>query len=174
MFRAMDELIALGYRRMGYVTSRDLEVRVNSLWGAAYRLHQHRLAPADRIEPLEFAAEAEPRALQAWLAENKPDAIVDALSNVYELLAELGVAVPRDLGFVHLDLPTHLKAAGVTGIDQLWESVGGGAVELIVNQLYTNAIGQPEHPVTHLIEGTWIDGQTVARPPAQATARRKR
>jgi LacI family transcriptional regulator len=161
MYRAMDELISRGYKRIGYVTSKDFEERVNSLWGAAYRFNQHRLSARARVAPLVFEADARRGELERWLAETRPDAIVNALPGVFELLTELGLRAPRDLAFVHLDLPTHLKAANVTGIDQLWEVVGAGALELIANQLYTNASGLPAHPVTHLIEGTWIEGRTL-------------
>ena len=165
MDRTMGELIARGYRRIGYVTSKDFEERVNSLWGAAYRFNQHRLNPRNRIEPLVFEAEAEARGLQRWLAQTRPDAIVNALPNVFEMLAGLNRRSPRDLGFAHLDLPTHLKAANVCGIDQLWEIVGACTLELIASQLYTNSGGIPAHPVTQLVEGTWMDGRTLAEKP---------
>jgi len=162
MYRAMDELISSGYRRIGYVTSRDFEDRVNSLWGAAYRLNQHRLAAKDRIEPLVFEAEADLGVLRRWLKSTRPDAIVNALPRVYELLTELKLHPPDDIGFVHLDLPTHLKQANVSGVDQLWEVVGAGALELIASQLYTNTGGLPDHPVTQLVEGAWFEGRTAA------------
>lgn len=168
MYRTMDELIARGYRRIGYISSRDFEDRVNSLWGAAYRLNQHRLATRDRIEPLVFPGEAERATLERWLKRARPDAVINALPGVFELLAELGVQAPAKLGFAHLDLPLHLKRAGVTGIDQLWEIVGAGALELVANQLYTNMRGVPEHPVTQLVEGVWLEGTTVARRRAEA------
>jgi hypothetical protein len=38
---------------------------------------------------------------------------------------------------------------------------GAGAIELVANQLYTNACGLPKHPVTHLVEGKWIEGSTL-------------
>jgi len=151
MCRVMDELIERGYRRIGYVTSRDFEGRVNSLWGAAYRYHQHRLSPKNRIDPLEFESEADGRGLKRWLAQARPDAIVNALPNVYEILTTLGLHAPHDLGFAHLDLPTHLKAAQVCGIDQLWEIVGASAIDLVASQLYTNTCGISPHPVTQLV-----------------------
>jgi LacI family transcriptional regulator len=161
MYRAMNELIARGYRRIGYVTSSDFEERVNSLWGAAYRFNQHRLAAKDRIEPLVFDGEAEPGVLRRWLRTARPDALVNALPGVFEQLGELGWRAPADLGFVHLDLPTHLQRSGVSGIDQLWEIVGAGALELVASQLYTNTCGVPAHPVTHLVEGAWVEGRTL-------------
>jgi len=171
MYRAMDELIRLGYKRIGYVTSHDLEDRVNSLWGAAYRFNQYRLPARDRIAPLVFDSDARRSVLERWLAETRPDAIVNAVPNVFELVSEIGLNAPADIGFVHLDLPTHLKKANVTGVDQLWEVVGAGAVELVANQLYTNSSGLPTHPVTHLLEGTWIEGATL-RPVKEGRARR--
>jgi DNA-binding LacI/PurR family transcriptional regulator len=173
MYRAMDELIARGYRRVGYVTSKDFEERVNSLWGAAYRFNQHRLDEKHRIAPLIFAAELESDRLKTWLARERPDAIVNTLPGVFEMLGALKLRAPRDLGFVHLDLPTHLKKANVSGIDQLWEIVGSGALELVTNQLYTNASGLPKHPITHLVEGAWVEGDTL-RPLAAISRSRVR
>lgn len=164
MYRCMDELIGRGFRRIGYVSSLDFEHRVNSLWGAAYYLQQHRLEPADRLEPLLFRNEAEPAGLKAWLEAARPDAIVNALPGVYELLAGLGAPIPGGLAFVHLDLPTKLRSAGVSGIDQLSQRVGAVAVELVTSQLYTNVSGLPEHPTTQLIEGAWIEGRTIGSP----------
>ena len=163
---AMEEMIYRGYRRIGYVTSTDFEDRVSSLWGAAYRFNQHLLAPADRVEPLVFKSEATEKALKRWLEETQPDAVINALPGVYELLAGLKVRVPEDLGFVHLDLPAHLRAARVCGIDQLSETVGAHALEIIASQLYTNASGVPEHPVTQLVEGVWIEGTSLRPRPA--------
>ncbi len=162
MHRVMEELIARGYRRIGYVTSRDFEERVNSLWGAAYRLKQQELAVRHRIEPLVFAGEAERNGLRRWLAAARPDAIVNALPGVYELLDDLGVRAPAHIGFAHLDLPSHLKAAQACGVDQLSEVVGACALELVASQLYTNTLGRPAHPVTQLVEGMWVDGRTLA------------
>ena len=169
MHRAMAELIARGYRRIGYVTSKDFEERVNSLWGAAFRLSQHGQPMRDRIEPLVFEREAEHRALKQWLRASRPDAIVNALPGVFELLKDSGRHAPDDIGFVHLDLPTHLQTANVSGVDQLWEIVGAGALELVANQLFTNTCGLPKHPVTHLVEGAWIEGGTLRGTPTRAT-----
>jgi LacI family transcriptional regulator len=163
MGSAMDRLIAGGYKRIGYVTSEDFEDRVSSLWGAAYRFNQHRLKPSDRIEPLVYQGEAEPGLLRRWLALSRPDAVINALPDVFELLAKLRAGAPPDLGFVHLDLPAHLNAAGVCGIDQLSEIVGANALELVANQLYTDTCGVPEHPVTQLVEGVWTNGDALAK-----------
>jgi len=172
MYRTMDELISRGYRRIGYVTSKDFEDRVNSLWGAAYRFNQSRLAAKDRIEPLVFEAEADESILRRWLAKQRPDVIVNALPGVFELMTELGLKAPGDIGFVHLDLPTHLKRIKVCGVDQLWEIVGAGAVELVTSQLFSNTCGLLNHPVTQLVEGAWVDGRTLKKQLGRRRGRR--
>jgi LacI family transcriptional regulator len=174
MYRTMDELIRRGFRRIGFVTSREFEYRVYSLWEAAYRVHQHRLPAAARLEPLVFPREAEPAALRAWVKATRPEVVVNAVPGVYELLRAAGWRMPQDLSFVHLDLSARLKAAGVAGIDQLSGIVGGAALELVINQLHTNVGGPPDHPVTQLIEGTWIEGRTLGAPAASARRRRAR
>jgi LacI family transcriptional regulator len=172
MYRAMDELIGRGCTRIGFVTSREFEFRVHSLWEGAYRVSQLRLPRAGRLEPLVFPREAEPAALRTWLRAARPDVVINAVPGVYELLLGFGLRLPQDLGFVHLDLSPRLKDAGVTGIDQLSGIVGAAALELVVNQLNRNLEGPPEHPVTQLIEGDWVEGQTLppAAPPASPAA----
>jgi len=39
--------------------------------------------------------------------------------------------------------------------------VGAYALELVASQIYTDSTGVPEHPVTQLVEGEWIDGGTI-------------
>lgn len=159
---AMEQLRARGYRRIGYITSRDFEQRVSSLWEANFRLEQqHHFRPRERIEPLVFAKDAEPAAILRWIEATRPDAVIDSLPNVYDILVRAGVRMPAQLGFVHLDLPLRLKQAGVSGIDQLSTMVGAAAAELVITQLTTNRRGPPPHPVTQLIEGMWCDGRTL-------------
>lgn len=175
MHRAMDELIARGYQRIGYVTSQDLEERVNSLWGAAYRFNQHRLPARHRLNPLLFDAEAERDRLKTWFKAERPDAIVNAVPDVFEMLEGLTRRGARSIGFVHLDLPTHLRTANVSGIDQIWEVVGSGALELVTSQLYTNTCGLPQRPITHLVEGDWVEGETLPKAtPRRSSASRPR
>ncbi|HEY3756636.1 MAG TPA: LacI family DNA-binding transcriptional regulator [Opitutaceae bacterium] len=169
MARAMDELIARGYRRIGYVTSRDFEERVNSLWGAAYRLKQHEHSTGRSIEPLVFEGDSECDSFRRWLRQSRPDAIVNSLPGVYELLGEVGLRAPQDLGFAHLDLPNHLRAQGVSGIDQLWDISGAAALDLIANQLLTHQRGLPRHPLIQLMEGAWIAGRTLRPLPVRSS-----
>jgi LacI family transcriptional regulator len=161
MNRAMEELIARGYRRIGYVTSADFEARVSLHWGAAFRLNQHKLAGRHWIEPLLVEGSVERGALRRWLKATQPEVVVTPLPQVYERIRELGLCFPDDLGFVHLDLPNALRAKGVTGIDQLWQIMGAAAVDLLANQLFTNNSGVPEHPLTQLVEGAWLEGRTL-------------
>jgi DNA-binding LacI/PurR family transcriptional regulator len=108
MARLMAELLARGYRRVGYITSRDFERRVDTLAGGAFRLFQREFAAPDRLEPLIFDYDVETEGVRSWLRRERPDVIVTRLPNVYEAIVALGYGVPGDLGFAHLDLPPAL------------------------------------------------------------------
>jgi hypothetical protein len=130
------------------------------------------LDPADRIEPLVFPGGAGTEGVAEWLKETGPDAVVNALPGVYEIVVSLGVEIPRRLAFVHLDVPESLRAQGVCGIDQLSREVGAIAAELVSTQLYTNTAGIPEHPTTQLINGAWVEGRTIGLPLGPARRRK--
>jgi len=168
MFRTMEELFARGYRRVGYVTSDDLEARVGLMWGAALRLQSDRMKPRDRVAPLYLRGSDGRAQLRRWVKAQRLDAVVTPLPSIYPWLREDGLAAPARLGFAHLDLSPQLIADGVCGIDQMAQIVGAAAVDLIVSQLNTNGRGLPPHPVTQLTEGRWMEGLTLRPRPDSA------
>jgi DNA-binding LacI/PurR family transcriptional regulator len=172
MARIMAELLARGYRRVGYITSRDFERRVDTLAGGAFRLFQREFPAEDRLEPLIFDYEVEKEAVRSWLDRSRPDVIVTRLPNVYELLGALGHRIPRDLGFAHLDLPPALRAQGVAGIDALHAQVGAAAIELVINQIHLNLRGVPRVPTTTAVYGEFVPGPSL-RPRVRGAASRR-
>lgn len=165
MCRIMAELRVRGYRRVGYVTSRDFERRVSTLAGGAFRLHQHEFAAADRIEPLIFENEPEAGAFRRWLETCRPDVVVTRLQPIHEMLVEFRLKPPRDLGFAHLDLSPALRAAGVAGVDPLHAQVGAAAVESVIQQINSNIRGIPKVPTTLFVYGEFVDGTTLRAAP---------
>jgi DNA-binding LacI/PurR family transcriptional regulator len=161
MARLMAELLARGYRRVGYITSRDFERRVDTLAGGAFRLFQREFAAPDRLEPLIFDYDVETEGVRSWLRRERPDVIVTRLPNVYEAIVALGYGVPGDLGFAHLDLPPALRAQGVAGIDALHAQVGAAAVELVINQIHLNLRGVPRVPTTTSVYGEFVPGPSL-------------
>lgn len=173
---AMQNVIALGYRRIGFVMHRGWDHSVDHLWTAGFLCEQANLAEADRI-PIFLFPDAEP--IEAWMAESKldviappgsfakwfkkhkPEVIISKASFVEPRLADLGLRVPRDVAFVDVFLEA---ANGQTaGVRQNHETVGELAVEILAGQLHHNKYGVPDIPTTTYVEGTWFDGVTCPR-----------
>ncbi len=170
---AVRRVIAMGYRRIGFVMHRGWDHSVDHLWTAGFLCEQATLPESERI-PIYLFPEAEP--VDAWMAESKshvvappesfakwfkihqPEVIVSKASFVQPRFEELGLRVPRDVAFVDVFLDS---ADGRTaGVRQNHDAVGGLAVEILAGQLHHNKYGVPEIPTTTYVEGTWFDGAT--------------
>jgi hypothetical protein len=57
-------------------------------------------------------------------------------------------------GFACLD---HEAIHRVSGIDQLFETVGSHAIDALVAQLHRNERGLPTKPTVTMVEGQWLD-----------------
>ena len=170
---AMQKVIAMGYKRIGFVMHRGWDHAVDHLWTAGFLCEQQHLSTRDRVSAHIFP-EADP--VDRWFNENnspvvadlssfskwynkyKPEVLISKGSFVLPLLAKMGVRIPRDLAFVDVFLDSN---DGVTaGVRQNHATVGATAVEILAGQLQHNKFGIPEIPTTTFVEGTWFDGQS--------------
>jgi LacI family transcriptional regulator len=168
---AMQRVIAMGYRRIGFVMHRGWDHSVDHLWSAGYLCEQQGLAPEHHI-PMFLFPDAEP--IENWMNESKshvvaptekfsrwfkkyqPEVVISKGSFVQPCFSELGLRVPRDTAFVDVFLDNiDGKTAGVR---QNHDIVGELAVEILAGQLHHNKYGVPEIPTTTFVEGTWSDG----------------
>ena len=168
---AMRRVIAMGYRRIGFVMHRGWDHSVDHLWTAGFLCEQANLPVADRIPMLLFP-DAEP--IDAWMAESKshvvapsdsfrrwyeehkPEVIISKASFIQPCFSERGLHTPRDVAFVDVFLD---DATGrLAGVRQNHEAVGAIAVEILAGQLHHNKFGVPQIPTTTFVEGTWFDG----------------
>lgn len=152
-------LRALGYRRVGFVTTRGLEAQVD------YRLAGGFLSiPTERPEdggiPVFFADEHTDGEFAAWLDRHRPEAVLTTyLTELAEKIRRTGRRIPEDLGFALLDRDEENGA--VAGVCQEHRRVGAGAVDVVVSQIRRNEFGLPLHAQGVLIEGAWIDGPSA-------------
>jgi LacI family transcriptional regulator len=175
---AMQRLMALGYRRIGFVMHRGWDHSVDHLWTAGFLCEQVNLAESERIPMFSFP-DAEPveawmgegksdvvvstEAFQRWFKQHKPEVIVSKASFVQAALTELKLKVPRDVAFVDVFLEDN--AGATAGVQQNHATVGALAVEILAGQLQHNKYGVPEIPTTTYVEGTWFNGKSC---PARA------
>lgn len=182
---AMQRLIALGYRRIGFVMHRGWDHSVDHLWTAGFLCEQQNLAAEERIPMLLFP-DAEPvaawineskseviapaAAFDRWFRRHRPEVIISKASFVEARLAGLGLRVPEHVAFADVFLSTFDGSAA--GVRQNYETVGELAVEILAGQLQHNKYGVPEIPTTTFVEGTWFDGTSCPpRKPAGAGRR---
>ncbi len=177
---AMKRAVTAGYRRVGLVLPQAWDDAVDQGWSSGYLLEQNRGPTAGRLPPLFLPLlrgdatsgggrpidESGRKALARWLEVYRPDAILGSFAGLGGVLAELGISVPRDLGFLDLFLTD--SDGRVTGMRQSSERVGEIATEMLVSLLQQNLCGEPAVPTTTLVEGVWCAGATL--PPV----RRKR
>lgn len=152
--KALSLLQQQGFRRIGLAMTSDMEFRANHSYSAAY----YRMAGMAGERPLPFLMldVHSPRPIRQWFAQHRPDAVLAANAHqVTQLIApHLTARCLARTAFVCLD---HGAAHRVSGIDQLFETIGSHAVDVLVAQLHRNERGLPEKPTVTMVEGQWLD-----------------
>ena len=154
---ACENIQRLGYQRIGLVTGENSVVR----FAAGYLYHQMRLGYVAQLLPLilrEASREEDRRALAAWIKKFKPDAIFTDCGRLRDMLAELNLRVPQDLG---LASTTTLDGNTDAGIYQNSDEIGRAAVQLVISLIHHNDCGIPQVCREVLIEGNWADGGSL-------------
>lgn len=162
---ALDRVHELGYRRPALIVPELNNRYSNNLWSGAFLDWHRRLPKKDRCEPFLPREDATAAEFSDWLYRNEPDSLVVYKFPVRPLLAKRGVRVPEDIGLAYL-YRTSDEMGGTAGIDGNLDAVGAAALDLVVERLYANSTGTPEHPKEVLIKGTWQPGATL---PAKRT-----
>jgi len=162
---AFARLRELGYQRIGYFTSDRLDRNTEGFFRAGYLSSQDglNLPLADRIPTL-IANEADPtdarRLLQEWLKAHRPDAIITSIGRSSVLLEEIGLKVPRDIAVATTSI---LDGNVDTGVNQNSHEIGRVAASTLASLIHQNERGVPQFCRRILVEGTWVDGQSVPR-----------
>jgi len=152
--KALGLLRQQGFRRIGLAMTSDMEFRSNHSYSAAY-YHMAGMAGEDPL-PLLLFANQDPRQIRQWFARHRPEAVLVANAHqATSLIApHLSERARTRTAFVSLDCdPAHR----VSGIDQLFETIGSQAVDALVAQLHRNERGLPEKPTVTMVEGHWVD-----------------
>lgn len=152
------ELAARGYRRLGYVTTSEHDVRVKHRFDAAMLWHGRREA-VSHVAPLILAELAADR-LIAWFSREKPDVVVG--SNFEELEWIRHTLKLRARGRVGLACTTNVGAAmkDICGIDERPRDVGMAAVDLLAGMVTTRVCGLPASPTSTVVPGIWKEGRS--------------
>jgi len=143
-----------GFKRIGLAMTRDMEFRTNHSYTGAY----HRMIGTGSCAdlPILYLNESSQRGMRQWFVEHEPQAVV--VANAFQmkdiLMPAIGTKRAARTSFLCLD---YEEAAGVPGIDQLFEIIGSSAVDALVGQIHRNEKGLPKNPSIAMVEGRWVD-----------------
>ena len=167
MRRVLAECRRRGARRIGLVLPLRVHRNVEERWLAAYLLDQtEHPPPGGALQPLLVEETSDPRAFTPWFRANRPDVIVGLqhFTSVPQWVHATGLRVPADLGLVTLD--RREGRIDFSGLDQEVAKMGATAVDQLVSLVERGERGMVERPITVMIDGVWVDGSTLCRPPA--------
>lgn len=155
---AFKRSLDLGYQRIGFVC----EYWATRYFGAGFSWAQRALPEANQLPLLalnpEDSFECQEAAFEAWLQENRPDAIITDNSETREMLENLGYSIPSDVGLATTSVhDTRID----TGIDQSPYEIGRAAVRMLTALIAEKSFGLPDQCNETLIEGKWIDGSML-------------
>ena len=166
MHLVFGRLLDLGYKRIGFITNLLTDEKAGYHWTGAFLDYQTRVIPVEDQVPLlrmkarevNFGAD-DFEEIHDWYQKNKPDVIISYLDCVYQYFKSLGYKIPEEVGFMALTWTD--KMADCSGYNQSQEKVGATAVDVVVDGLYRNARGMPKHSTTTMLEGKFIEGDTL-------------
>lgn len=158
---AFENIWKKGYRRIAYVTTRD-----TTTWGtrfsAGFLQGQLKVNAKARLYPLLLSDNKDfnkdQKQLAAWMRKTRPDAIFTDCPHLRRLLEICGYRVPADVG---LSTTSVLDGGVGAGIDQNSREIGKAAVQLLISLINHNERGVPKICREVLIEGSWVDGDTL-------------
>lgn len=156
--RAFDRANELGYKRIGFVC----EYWQMRFFGVGYTWAQKTL-PSEQQLPLLILNQSDDlsvqqEAMEKWLGEAKPDAILTDNNVIPEMLRNLGYRIPQDIGVATTSIhDTEIDA----GIDQRPFEIGRAAIRIITALIVERSFGLPDCINETLIEGQWTDGSML-------------
>lgn len=159
--RAMDEALALGYRRPALVLDQVIDDLVEGRFSAGFRQGQKKLPKTRRIPPFfeVAAARADRSAFFAWMKRYRPDCLFTLYHEVGRWVAERGLVVPHDIALVQLERrPSHPDWAGM---NQHNDIAGEAALDMVVSMIHSGEPALPTYPRSTLIGPTWHPGPTA-------------
>jgi DNA-binding LacI/PurR family transcriptional regulator len=156
--RIMEELRRLGYRRIGLALDGAQNERTDGNNLAAYLVSEDAAIRPPAVPPL-YAPYTSVGALGTWIERHQPDAIISGAYYVLDMLRELSIKVPAQLGVACPCIPA--PDTGLAGVFEDWERIGEIAVDVLVAMLNRGERGVPDRPQRLHVEGPWVPGCTL-------------
>jgi len=136
---AMEYLLGLGHRRIGYISGRaELESSNRRLMGYRDALKRAGIPVDDElIASGDYTTETGVTGAQYLLSLAKPPSAIFASNDqmamgVYQVADEMGLQIPDDLSVIGFDNITESKYMGLTTVDQFISEMGYVATQMLI------------------------------------------
>jgi LacI family transcriptional regulator len=154
--------LAHSYQRPGFALLRKIDELIERRYSAGFRSVQQVLPRANQV-PVLLLESFSDREFLKWYQKYQPDVIIthNRRVAVEEWLRPLKLGVPRDVGWITLDI-----APGddrISGLDARSELVGAAALDLVLDQMQRDEPGLPPFQKAVVIEGVWREGRTLRK-----------
>lgn len=157
---ACHKLRDAGCRRiMLYLRQRE-DLMTDRNYVAGFLLFLESVPKKDRIPPC-LVAEYSRESFLSLARKFRPDGVACHAEQVLGWAKEVCLGEADGLPFAHLDhVPALTRCAGVNHYNHL---IGRTAIDLIIAQIHRAERGPPQHPLTTVVEGYWVDGPSLRR-----------
>ena len=153
-----EELRSRGHRAIGFIYSRESELRSLGSWIGGIHAAQV-LDPDHRAVP-PFCFDGNPATLGKWFRKHRPDAVISIDPAPREIIQRMGLAIPKDLSFC---LTVADPAAGIGGMRFDHRRIGEIAARKLIGLHRARERGIPESPEITAITGIFDAGKTIRK-----------
>lgn len=161
MCTCFEELVKLGYQRIGLYLQAAQDERVMRRWSGGYLASRAVHVPESRQVPPHLFGQFELGHFGRWLRTEKPDAVITGTPELADRLAELGYAVPGKIGVAMPYETTFQAHTHLAHINENNHLNGATALDVVAGMFYRNERGIPEKPLHVMVQGEWVAGKTV-------------
>lgn len=165
---ALEELVSRGYRRIGYYQNLYHTTKTQSEGVASAFFHSYRITGEAPLPPCFVKGESfSPENVEIicrWVKEIKPEVILTENDDIMEILKNMGLRIPQDIGIAHLEITDERK--NWSGINPRPEALAASAIDQLASQIFRNEPGARYANESFRIIGQWVEGSTL-RPPKE-------
>jgi LacI family transcriptional regulator len=158
---AFAKMRELGYKRIGFITDEVDVSNAGHLSEAGFLMAQRLVAAEDRVPVCvvgELSNRGRAKSVAKWVRENRIDGILTDIPQCPEILANGGLRVPDDVGLACTNV---MEISVSAGIHQDLAEIGRAGLLMLHSLIVENARGVPGILQQMLVQGAWVDGDSL-------------
>lgn len=159
--RCMLLLKERGFRRIALAIAGGDDSRVDNAYLSAYLAQEFLTKQSVPVPPFlgGYDTWSKGGAMEQWLLDHRPDAIVTNNFRILPILRSFGLQVPKDITVLCASMPA--PDPNLAGIVEDSFHIGEVAVDFLVGMIQHGIRGIPPQPQRILVEGLWHQGSSL-------------